>query len=77
MNSKLTPEHWGQFTAHTLHHLPDSIRDRKVVLHCLIDALPHDHPQRDAVIEVLHHAVAHERRLAALQAELPLFKGTL
>lgn len=60
MKSKPTSEHFAVFANHVVRSLPDSLRERKVILTCLLSSLPKDHDMRSEVVTLLQHLRAHD-----------------
>ena len=57
---KPSPEPYDWFADFCVGRLPDSFRNRKIVLLCLLKALPKNHPRRPHVSEMLQLLRAHE-----------------
>jgi len=60
LKPNLPPEQYDLFANFCVGRLPDSFRSRKIVLLCLLKALPKQHPRRPLVSELLQLLRAHE-----------------
>ncbi len=60
MKSNPNGEHYMVFARFCVEHLPDSFAARKIVLVCLLKALPRDHAARPKLNQLLHFLRAHD-----------------
>lgn len=61
MRNKPTNEHYTVFAEICVANLPESRKQARISLVCLLQSLPKNHPKRDDVSKLLHHIEQFDR----------------